>query len=156
LTFDVYGEWESVVSKNLKILLNFDLDGVQTELFIVEFVANILSFDFCFLMFVIQFTASMLENADRSQLMRATRILLTEQQAVFEFITRSNRGFTVEVTDKRNEQIPSIIGMDGKRKPHKLKSLTELSPGAPYMRFRAPPKATARRPEAIQPISSVL
>jgi hypothetical protein len=59
LTFDTCGELESVISKNLKILLNFDLDEVQAKLFIV---VNILSFDFCFLTFRIQFTASVLET----------------------------------------------------------------------------------------------
>jgi hypothetical protein len=127
LTFDVSSEWESVISKNLKILLNFDLDGVQVRLFVAEFVVSILSFPFCLLTFVIQFTTSMLENAETSQSMRAIRILLTELRAVFEFVTLSNRRFPVEVTDKRNEQVPSIIVMDGKRKSHKLKLLTDLS-----------------------------
>jgi hypothetical protein len=64
LTFDLCGEWESMILKHLKILLNFDLDAVQTQPFIVEFVMIILSFNFCFLTFVIQFTTSILENAD--------------------------------------------------------------------------------------------
>jgi hypothetical protein len=34
-------------------------------------------------------------------------------QVMFEFVTHSSRGFTVEMTDKRNEQPPSIIVMDG-------------------------------------------
>jgi hypothetical protein len=118
LTFDVRGEWESVISKSLKILLNFNLDGFQTQLFIVGFVMNILNINICLLTFVIQFTTSMLENADIdwSQSMRATMILLAEPQVVFEFITRSNRAFTIEMTNKRNEQIPSIIVMDEKHK----------------------------------------
>jgi hypothetical protein len=128
--FEVEGDGE--VNRNLKNLLNFKFDSIETQIAVLRFVVALFDCENKFAAFVLQVTVALASKTGHfgihwAESMKRSAVAVSEGKARLAFVTARHTTFAVEFARHQGDSVPEMIAIDTTGVPSRPRAMKDLT-----------------------------